>query len=103
MIQNIRLEGNRDLDGEEIGIVVNNSDDQGSAESGVNCKDAAIHIGAHIHDLFRGSGARLRDEARIDFSVANTPGNNNPKAKKLEAIAEAGTKGADGVQPNLEK
>jgi arginase family enzyme len=102
MIKHIKIEGNRDLDGEEIGIVVNNSDDEGSAEVGVNCRDAAYHIGTHVHDLFRGSGARLRDEAHIDFSVKDTPGNSDPKAKKLEAVVESATEGADAVQKILE-
>ncbi len=102
MVKVIKHEGNRDLSNERIGIVINNSDDQGSAEAGINCDRAAYYFGLNIHHIFAGTGAQLNDDARIDFRVDNSLlWNHNSKAKKLEAVVEAAAKGADAVEQIL--
>ncbi len=100
MLKVINHEGNRYLRNQEIGIVVNNMDDEGSAAAGINCRDAAYHIGLSIHDLFRGTGAKLTDDANIDY-VPWDENLSDPKAKKLESIVTSASAGADAVQDIL--
>lgn len=101
MIKVLSHEQNRDIQGHEFAIVVNNADDKGSAEAGVNCNQAAYHIGLRLHHLFAGTGVRLDDQAIIDYRAEDTPGNRDPKAKKLEAVVSAAQKGADAVELQL--